>query len=522
MANDLSYYLAKQPLVNNDIRYMPDEVKTQVKLLVPGCTGELRECFYWLEHKLTEYPTCPTCQGKLSSKSFLNGVKGYRTYCSKSCMRTSEQYKQSYKQTCLDKYGAEHSFSSKVVQEKRQDTNLLRYGDKNPAKWSSELFKARMMTKYGATNPLLVPSIRDQVSESLRHGYIETGKLDERLHEIEESEAVVLDGSYIGFDSMMTWKHKPCGELFLSNLADGKIPSCPKCNAKSKPEYELFKAVEAFVGEGKAIRNDRTAIKPFELDVFVPHLNVAFEMNGLYYHSELFLKERAKTYHTYKQELCEAAGIKLIQFFDEEWHTKRTLLLDKIENVVGKSKRKYARDLLVYQVNAETKNAFLTKNHLQGKDVSKVAMALVDEAGIVYSMMTFCKSRFSKQHEWELSRFTNDRGMTVVGGASRLLKAFIKAYAPKSIITYADARFSGGKLYNALGFQALRRSPPNYWYVKGDNKLSRYQAQKHLLPALLGSSFNPSLTEVANMHANKWYRVYDCGNYVFELQLKSS
>jgi hypothetical protein len=66
--------------------------------------------------------------------------------------------------------------------------------------------------------------------------------------------------------------------------------------------------------------------------------------------------------------------------------------------------------------------------------------------------MTFSKPRFNRNYKYELVRFASKLGTQVIGGASKLLKYFEINYNPKSIISYADRRYSNGKLYYALGF----------------------------------------------------------------------
>jgi hypothetical protein len=80
--------------------------------------------------------------------------------------------------------------------------------------------------------------------------------------------------------------------------------------------------------------------------------------------------------------------------------------------------------------------------------------------------MTFSKTRFSKKYEWELVRFSNKLGYHIPGAAGKLLKYFERNYQPKSLVSYADRRWSQGKLYKALGFTLDTISPPNYWYWK--------------------------------------------------------
>lgn len=510
----VQYYINKPNLVNNDIRYMSPEHKAEVIALTPVCTGNIGERLYWLRSKLTAYAACKTCSKPLTSKSFINQVKGYRAYCSRACMRQSVEYDIAYKATCMVKYGAPHSFSSVDVQAKRKATNLARYGDEHPGRWSSELFKDRMSEKYGETNPLRVPDIRNQVSASLKQGYISSGRLDARLAEIKRLEDVELLDEYEGFDSRMRWRHS-CGETFSSSLADGKIPSCPKCYGQSRPEYEIFKFVEGLVGASNVISNDRTAIKPLELDVYVPGKQLAIELNGIFYHTELFLGSKADSYHLGKKRLCAAQGIKLLHVFDSEWNSSQEIVKGKLKSALGLSARLHARKLELISLSSANAREFLEENHLQGADKHSKAYGLLDSSGL-QAVMTFCKARFSK-HEWELSRFASKVDVTVVGGASKLLTAFKRSVNPTSLVTYADARFSDGAVYEALGFKLKHISPPNYWYIKGGQRLSRYQAQKHMLAKLLGSKFDPLLTEVQNMNKNGWYRLFDCGNYVFEL-----
>jgi hypothetical protein len=132
--------------------------------------------------------------------------------------------------------------------------------------------------------------------------------------------------------------------------------------------------------------------------------------------------------------------------------------------------------------------------------------------------MTFGKCRFDKKHEYELLRFCNKLGYHIPGSASKLLKYFEKNYNPKSLISYADRRWSQGKLYKSLNFKFIKNILPNYWYLKNNNTsklFSRIKYQKHKLKNIL-ENFDESKTEVENMKANGYNRIFDCGNMVFE------
>jgi hypothetical protein len=61
---------------------------------------------------------------------------------------------------------------------------------------------------------------------------------------------------------------------------------------------------------------------------------------------------------------------------------------------------------------------------------------------------------------YELIRFANYKGFTVVGGLNKLLKMFIDEHAPDDIMTYADADWSDGTNYEKIGFERIELTPP--------------------------------------------------------------
>jgi hypothetical protein len=116
-------------------------------------------------------------------------------------------------------------------------------------------------------------------------------------------------------------------------------------------------------------------------------------------------------------------------------------------------------------------------------------------------------------------RYCNKTFHSVIGGASKIFKHFLKSYTPKTVISYADLRYSDGKLYKNLNFRFKENSKLGYFYIKGIGtkkyrKISRVSAQKHKLPKLL-ENFDKNLTESINMFNNGYRRVWNCGNMVF-------
>lgn len=252
--------------------------------------------------------------------------------------------------------------------------------------------------------------------------------------------------------------------------------------------------------------NDRSILEGKELDIV--YKNLAIEYNGLFWHSEARV---GKYYHLEKTEKAFQKGYKLIHIFENEWLYKRSIVESRINNLLNRSTKLYARKC---NILTDIPKDFLELNHIQGNAAASVRLGLEYNNEVV-AVMTFSKSRFSKKYEWELVRFCNKLNIIVVGGASKLLKYFERTYNPKSIVTYADRRWSGGELYETLGFEFSHASEPNYWYFKKNPILeSRIKYQKHKLKDIL-EDFDSTLTEVENMYNNGYNRIFDCGNLVF-------
>ena len=128
--------------------------------------------------------------------------------------------------------------------------------------------------------------------------------------------------------------------------------------------------------------------------------------------------------------------------------------------------------------------------------------------------MTFGKSRFSKNAEWELLRFCNKLGYHIPGAAGKLLKHFERNWNPKSLISYADRRWSNGKIYDILGFTKYAESKPNYYYVVGRKRVYRFNLRKQVLVKKYGCP--KDMTEKEFCKRQKWYRIYDCGCLCYE------
>jgi hypothetical protein len=260
------------------------------------------------------------------------------------------------------------------------------------------------------------------------------------------------------------------------------------------------------------------------LDIYLPNKKIAFEFDGLYWHSLQILKNKNKTekYHLNKTKMCKDNDIQLIHIFEDEWNNKRNIVKSRIKNLLGiYDKIIYARKCSIELIDYKSTFEFLEENHIQGNIKSSINIGLKYNNTLI-AIMTFGKNRIalgskSKDNCYELLRFCTKQGYHVIGGASKLLKYFEKNYNVKKLISYADYRWSCGNMYHKLGFKLTHISKPNYWYLEPNclKRIHRFNFRKSVLKNKL-NKFDEKLSEKENMINNNYKIIYDCGNMVFE------
>jgi hypothetical protein len=295
-------------------------------------------------------------------------------------------------------------------------------------------------------------------------------------------------------------------------------PYAPSFSNQSKDEKDIVDFIKSVIPNTAIEENNRTLLNGKEIDIYIPSLNLAIEYDGLYYHCESKIAERK--YHLNKTKALNKLGIRLIHIFSDEWKNKESLIKKKLTNLVGKdTSRLYARKCEIKEITPKESNEFLESNHIQGADKSKHKLGLYHLNELV-AVMTFSVGRNSmgtlrQEGKWELSRFATKA--SIVGGASKLLKYFIRNYNPKAIISYADRRWSVGNLYEQIGFKCTGTSSPSYWYTKDYRiRLYRYNFRKSILLKL---GADPNKTEWEIMQDLGYDRVWDCGTLRYELTI---
>lgn len=284
--------------------------------------------------------------------------------------------------------------------------------------------------------------------------------------------------------------------------------------AESYAEIELTKYIKS-IYTGRIVRRDKSVINPLEIDIYLPDLKLGIEFNGTYWHSTEF---KDKNYHRNKSVIALNNGVRLIHIFEYEWEdelTKKKILYLIKSLISNENNRIYARNCKIKIVSSEDTKIFINQNHMQGYTNSSINIGLYYTDELVM-IMTFDKSRFNNDAEYEIIRLCSKLETKVIGGASKIFKHFINTYNPNSVVAYSDlTKFTGG-VYSEIGFKVKELTSPNYVWCDGYSKLTRYQTmKKKLIEKGLGTE---DQTEDEIMYNLGYFKIYNSGNikYLWE------
>lgn len=463
-----------------------------------------------------ELPNCRVCNKKIPYKGYKRGGK----YCSKKCFKLDSNYVyEKTSETMLKKYGVKNCGSLIEVREKRKNTLMEKYGVENITQNKEYVKKAKktMLKKYGVDNFCqLEENKRKWYKKSWENMVMKWGEYVTPMFSFAEYRGYKHGEEY-------NWKCTQCGNEFRSKIymsrhipKNPRVPRCLNCyplhEKTSKPEKEIVEFIKTFYG-GEILTNSSKIIPPLEIDIYIPEKKIAIEFNGLFWHSEKNVKH--KKYHCVKSTRCEKKDIILLHIFEDEWRTKRKLVESRIKFLFGKYNNIYARNCKIKEISPDEKNEFMLKNHFSGSDDSTIRFGLFYNNEMV-SIMTFGKPLVYKNYEYELKSFANKLGVRVVGGASKLLKHFEDNYKPKSLVALCDRRLYNGWLFKMIGFRFVNKTRPSFYWFKNKVRLQKYKYNMKNIRNILGDKYNDELSFCENMAKNKWEKIYDCGNFVFE------
>lgn len=276
--------------------------------------------------------------------------------------------------------------------------------------------------------------------------------------------------------------------------------------ASNGAELALVEFLKTFLPD-TIITNDRTILKPKELDIYIPSKQLAIEYCGLYWHSDVHTRID-RSYHYKKMIDCQQKNIRLITLYENEWLLQQDVVKNKLRSILGYDSREsvYARHTSVVELTPDVRSNFLSQYHIQGDGRATISYGLMKDTELVAVMaMVYTPST----GEWLINRYATSK--RVQGGFSKLLSHFKRTNDWKTIVTFADRRWSEGEMYLQQGFVVDNYLMPDYKYLHKGELVHKFNFRHKHLPKLLGGQYDPDQSETENTQRCGIPRVWDCG-----------
>ena len=228
------------------------------------------------------------------------------------------------KQTCLEKYGVTCNLALNSTE------NSKRVWDNNYDKIITKIKETNLLhrgTEFPGQSKDVVQKI---VDKKLKH----VSEIEKEYNCTQQRKLIKLYGQ--GWLNIDLEKIVIDGRKFIANE---NIPIIKEYYATQKfvsnEEKELLRYIkEIYKGEVKenttnVLANNRGG--RYELDIYLPNEHIAFEFNGIYWHSDKF---KDKFYHQRKTLLCYAQGIQVVHIYENDWNDNKEQIKQQIKSLL--------------------------------------------------------------------------------------------------------------------------------------------------------------------------------------------
>jgi len=441
-----------------------------------------KDVLIMLKYGYEEPPKCTVCNKNALVQSY-NKISTF-LYCSKQCSFICPERRSKLSKSKLSKTEEE----KKSINDKRENTMLEKYG----VSYNSQREDVKLILTEKLSKAQLDESSRDKLLDKdwLYKEYVINNRSGVGIAD----ELDVYYGTVLDYCRMYGFK-------IQKNYTD------------SLPQKQIYNFIKENYS-GEVLYNDWSVLGNKELDIYIPELKLAIEHNGLPYHSSNIKSDKNKYRHINKTNLCGSLGVNLLYIRGDQWQLKQNIVKSIIKNKLGITENKvFARKCIISELDSTATKTFLNENHIQGHFDSSIRLGLFYN-NVLVSVMTFSKSRYNKNVDWELVRFANKLDTIVVGGFSKLLKHFQQKHSG-SIISYCDRSRGFGDVYLKNGF-ILQNTivEPSYSWTNNHTVYNRLQFTRKSIKTKL-KLFDESLTVDENMFNNKYRIIYDSGQLTF-------
>lgn len=481
-------------------------------------SDSIRETIYRILNDLNDKPKCIICGKPVK----FNG--GFPKHCSSKCVNADPNVLAKNKDGVSKALKNAYQLRGDEIKNKRKETLKDKYGVDTVTPFGiSEIqnkVKETIKSKYGVENILQISKYRHDEIKGKRksillqktYGY----GIEYVLDENGETKILVKNGCPIHGDimvSLSTFNNRTKPERRQDTIL------CTECNPLNMAETTIEMIIKNILESLNVSyeEHNRKQINPYELDFYLPDYNIGIECNGIFWHSG---EDSAKK-HILKYNLCKEKGIRLITFWEDEIREKREIIESYLKSLLHKNETIFARNCIIKEINSKISKKFINQYHLQGNINASIRLGLFYNNELI-EVMTFgklrkCLGSIHENNVYELYRLCSKNGITVVGGASKLLKYFILQYTPTKIISYCSNDISNGNVYEKIGMKFDKDCGQGYFYINrhsGERK-SRFALRKNIVDDGSGRTE----TEINNERG--WLKCFDTGCKKYILNCKN-
>lgn len=272
---------------------------------------------------------CPIC-GKQTR--FVSINKGYKKYCSGTCVFRAPEVKQLSKEHLIEKYGVDNARKSDIVKQKARQTFQQRYNANSSAQ-----------------------------AKEIREKYIKTRK----NNTLKKYNNILSDYNIICLNRTKYYFFLRCNtchiDFKLSTAQFNRLIKkyhkiyCPECEKDkhftgySYKEKELLNYIKE-IYDGEIIENAKNILKRKEIDIYLPTLKIGFEFDGSFWHADPRIFKSNDIIisnitaadiweHDRKKDLeCKALNITLIRIKEYDWINTNLTEKEKISRIIYESR----------------------------------------------------------------------------------------------------------------------------------------------------------------------------------------
>lgn len=276
----------------------------------------------------------------------------------------------------------------------------------------------------------------------------------------------------------------------------------PECrNVSGNAISELNLHIQAKLADANIQTITEFPIKNRGYDLKIVDSNILIEINPTYTHNIIGNHWNPdgldKYYHRDKTQLAEDNGFKCVNIWD--W--------DNINKIVEWLKPREiidASEFGVYKLTTKSANEFLKRYHIFGSHRGQVLCLGLVKDGVIYQIMTFCKSK-NKKYYTQLCRWCTLPGYEIFGGYDKLSSYASEQFGVTNVIAYVDRSKADGSELESIGMKLDHITPPRLIWSKG---------KQYINSSLIisGKSKYHSDEDLLN---DGWLPIYDCGQRVY-------